>query len=102
MVLRVTRRAFLDRRAPAGTVSRAAMAAGNGREPGVMSERHEHGREHPLVDLARRQLVERKSDRREFLRTVTLLGVSATAAYAMVGEILGEASVGPVQAQETP
>lgn len=67
-----------------------------------MSERHKHGREHPLVNLARRQLVERKSDRREFLRTVTLLGVSATAAYAMAGEILGDAPVGPVQAQETP
>ncbi len=57
-----------------------------------MGTRHEQaGREHPLVDLARRQLAERKSGRREFLRTVTLLGVSAGAAYAMAGEILGEA-----------
>jgi peptide/nickel transport system substrate-binding protein len=58
------------------------------------------GRVHPLVDLARRQLAERKSGRRDFLRTVTLLGVSATAAYAMAGEILGEAIVAPARAQD--
>lgn len=67
-----------------------------------MSVRHGRGREHPLVDLARRQLVERKSDRREFLRAVTLLGVSATAAYAMAGEILGETIVTPARAQDAP
>ncbi|MEK0081701.1 ABC transporter substrate-binding protein [Benzoatithermus flavus] len=55
---------------------------------------------HPLVDLARRQLAERKSDRREFLRTVTLLGVSATAAYAMAGEILGEKILPPALAAD--
>ena len=57
------------------------------------------GREHPLVDLARRQLAEGKSDRRDFLRNVTLLGVSAGAAYAMAGEILGEAVIAPAAAQ---
>ena len=62
-------------------------------------DRHE-GRIHPLVDLARCQLAERKSDRREFLRTVTLLGVSAGAAYAMAGEILGEDLVAPAAAQD--
>lgn len=66
-----------------------------------MSEQRGHtGRIHPLVDLACRQLAERKSDRREFLRTVTLLGVSAGAAYAMAGEILGEAVAPPAVAQE--
>ncbi len=57
-------------------------------------------REHPLVDLARRQLAEGKSDRRDFLRNVTLLGVSAGAAYAMAGEILGEAILPPAAAAE--
>ena len=67
-----------------------------------MSEREQRRGErvHPLVGLARQQLVERKSDRREFLRTVTLLGVSAGAAYAMAGEILGEAVAPPAMAAE--
>ena len=66
-----------------------------------MSKRdRQEGRVHPLVDLARQQLAERKSDRRDFLRTVTLLGVSAGAAYAMAGEILGEALVAPARAAE--
>ena len=65
-----------------------------------MSGRHRETREHPLVDLARRQLAEGKSDRRDFLRNVTLLGVSAGAAYAMAGEILGEALVAPARAAE--
>ena len=52
------------------------------------------------VGLARRQLTEGKSDRRDFLRNVTLLGVSAGAAYAMAGEILGEAMLPPVAAAE--
>lgn len=63
------------------------------------SDRRE-ARVHPLVSLARRQLAERKSDRREFLRTVTLLGVSAGAAYAMAGEILGETLVAPAAAAD--
>ena len=65
-----------------------------------MSGRHRETREHPLVDLARRQLAEGKSDRRDFLRNVTLLGVSAGAAYAMAGKILGEALVAPARAAE--
>ena len=66
----------------------------------MTKQNRQDGRVHPLVDLARRQLAERKSDRREFLRTVTLLGVSAGAAYAMAGEILGEALVAPARAAE--
>jgi peptide/nickel transport system substrate-binding protein len=66
-----------------------------------MTKQDRHSRrEHPLVDLARQQLAERKSDRREFLRTVTLLGVSAGVAYAMAGETLGEALVAPARAAE--
>lgn len=37
-------------------------------------------------------------DRREFLRTSTLLGVSAAAAYAMVGQVTGESFVPQAQA----
>ena len=66
----------------------------------MTKQNRQDGRVHPLVDLARQQLAERKSDRREFLRTVTLLGVSAGAAYAMAGEILGEALVAPARAAE--
>ena len=65
-----------------------------------MGKKHrDEGRVHPLVDLARQQLAEGKSDRRDFLRNVTLLGVSAGAAYAMAGEILGEAILPPAAAQ---
>lgn len=65
-----------------------------------MADNRQEKREHPLVDLARRQLAEGKSDRRDFLRNVTLLGVSAGAAYAMAGEILGEALAPPALAAE--
>ena len=65
-----------------------------------MSSKTPEVREHPLVDLARRQLAEGTSDRRDFLRNVTLLGVSAGAAYAMAGEILGEAVFPPAAAAE--
>jgi peptide/nickel transport system substrate-binding protein len=42
-------------------------------------------REHPGVEQMRKALADGKCSRREFLRTVTLLGVSATAAYSMAG-----------------
>src|SRR5262245_47029661 len=58
------------------------------------------GRQHPLVALASRQLAEGKSGRRDFLRNVTLLGVSAGAAYGMAGESLGEAVAPPAAAAE--
>jgi peptide/nickel transport system substrate-binding protein len=38
-------------------------------------------REHPYIPKLKAQLAARKTDRREFLRTATLLGLSATAAY---------------------
>lgn len=50
------------------------------------------GRVHPLVPEVHTQLVKGQIDRREFLRTATLLGVTATTAYAMSGAIgMGEA-----------
>ena len=42
-------------------------------------------KEHPGVEQMRKSLADGKCSRREFLRTVTLLGVSATAAYSMAG-----------------
>jgi peptide/nickel transport system substrate-binding protein len=46
---------------------------------------------HPYVPELCEQLRKGEVDRREFLRTVTLLGVSASAAYAMAGQLTGEA-----------
>ncbi len=40
---------------------------------------------HPGVEQMKKALADGKCSRREFLRTVTLLGVSATAAYSMAG-----------------
>src|SRR5260370_1199882 len=45
--------------------------------------------QHPYLGKLHEQLESRKIDRREFLRTATLLGLSATAAYAAAGRILG-------------
>jgi peptide/nickel transport system substrate-binding protein len=47
-------------------------------------------RVHPGVEQMKKSLANGKCSRREFLRTVTLLGVSATAAYSMAGMILGK------------
>lgn len=53
------------------------------------------GRVHPLVPEVHSQLLKGQIDRRDFLRTATLLGVSASAAYAMSGAI----GMGEVMAQ---
>src|SRR5437870_11099416 len=45
---------------------------------------------HPAVPELQEQLRTGHLDRREFLRTVTLLGVTARAAYAMVGRLTGQ------------
>ncbi|MFQ5984917.1 MAG: ABC transporter substrate-binding protein [Alphaproteobacteria bacterium] len=47
-------------------------------------------REHSYIPKLKEQFAEGKIDRREFLRTSTLLGLSATAAYAFVGRVTGE------------
>jgi peptide/nickel transport system substrate-binding protein len=48
-------------------------------------EKPTNERVHPGVKKMEKALAEGKCSRREFLRTVTLLGVSATAAYSMAG-----------------
>ncbi|MEM7025816.1 MAG: ABC transporter substrate-binding protein, partial [Pseudomonadota bacterium] len=54
---------------------------------------------HPYIPKLVEQLEARQVDRREFLRTATLLGVSSAAAYGMAGRILGENLIDPAQAQ---
>jgi peptide/nickel transport system substrate-binding protein len=56
----------------------------------------------PNVDLVKTQFVEGKIDRREFLRYATLLGLSATAAYAFVGMLPGERAIAPARADTMP
>lgn len=53
-------------------------------------------KDHAYVPRLREQLAERQIDRREFLRTATLLGVSASAAMMMAGDVR------PARAAETP
>jgi len=45
---------------------------------------------HPGVEHMKTALAEGRCSRREFLRTTTLLGVSATAAYSLASKILGK------------
>ena len=59
-------------------------------------------REHPYIPTLKRQLAERTLDRREFLRTATLLGMSAGAAYAFAGKVTGERLVPAAEAQTPP
>ena len=53
---------------------------------------------HPAVPELQEQLRTGDLDRREFLRTVTLLGVTASAAYAMVGHLSGQSGAPGVYA----
>ena len=57
---------------------------------------------HSYVPELCEQLRKGEVDRREFLRTATLLGVSAGAAYTMAGKILGEAITPRAMADEMP
>ncbi len=45
---------------------------------------------HPYIPELVENLRKKKIDRREFLRTSTLLGLSATAAYGIAGQITGQ------------
>jgi len=54
------------------------------------------GEHHPAVGEMKDALAQGKCDRREFLRTVTLLGVSAPMAYGMASYILGDDPLGAV------
>ena len=58
--------------------------------------------EHPYIPTLKRQLADGRLDRREFLRTATLLGMSAGAAYAFAGKVTGEGLVPAAQAQTMP
>lgn len=53
---------------------------------------------HPYISTLKAKFAEGEVDRREFLRTATLLGLSATAAYGFVGRIAGESIVAPARA----
>ena len=53
---------------------------------------------HPYLPKLAEQYTERKVSRREFLRTATLLGLSATAAYSIAG-LPGGSYVRPAAAQ---
>ena len=55
-------------------------------------------REHPYIPKLKQLLVDGRCDRREFLRTATLLGLSAGAAYGFVGKVTGQQFVAPARA----
>jgi peptide/nickel transport system substrate-binding protein len=55
-------------------------------------------RQHPYLPKLQEQFIDRKIGRREFLRTATLLGMSAGAAYAFIGMVTGESFVAPARA----
>ena len=56
-------------------------------------------RQHSYIPKLKQQFAEGRCSRREFLRTSTLLGLSASAAYAFVGKVTGESFVAPARAE---
>jgi peptide/nickel transport system substrate-binding protein len=63
-----------------------------------MAYRNDPDRHHPAIPGLVEQLEKRGIDRREFLRTVTLLGMSAPLAYSIAGKVLGESVIGQAKA----
>jgi peptide/nickel transport system substrate-binding protein len=59
-------------------------------------------REHPYIPVLKQQLAERRIDRREFLRSATLLGLSASSAYAFAERVLGISLIAPAAAADIP
>ncbi len=59
-------------------------------------------REHPYVPTLKERLAAGRVDRREFLRTATLLGISAGAAYAFADKLAGGPSVALAQTAAMP
>ncbi len=55
-------------------------------------------KEHSYIPTLKQNFAEGKVDRREFMRTATLLGVSAAAAYAFVGKVTGQRFARPAKA----
>ena len=58
-------------------------------------------REHSYIPILKRELAERRIDRREFLRTATLLGMAAPAAYALAGTAMPARAQGAVGQRDT-
>ena len=63
-----------------------------------MAYRNDSDRHHPAIPGLVEALEQRRIDRREFLRTVTLLGMSAPLAYSIAGKVLGEPVIGTARA----
>jgi peptide/nickel transport system substrate-binding protein len=61
-----------------------------------------HDAEHPAIPKLKQQLAEARIDRRNFLRTTTLLGLSATAAYAFADRVEGRTGQALAQASPPP
>ncbi len=59
-------------------------------------------REHAYIPKLKEAFAEGKIERREFLRYATLLGMSASAAYAFVGKVTGESFVPRARAAAMP
>lgn len=59
-------------------------------------------RDHSYIPTLKKLLAEGRADRREFLRTATLLGVAATAAYAFADKIAGVVSMAQAQTTALP
>src|SRR3546814_13747746 len=55
-------------------------------------------KQHPYIPTLIQQFADKQVGRRDFLRTATLLGMSAASAYGLVGRFDGLA--GPVRAQD--
>ena len=62
--------------------------------------KHPEADKHPLIPKFIDDLEKKKISRREFLRNTTLLGMSATAAYAVAGKITGQSFIPAAMAQE--
>jgi peptide/nickel transport system substrate-binding protein len=63
-----------------------------------MAYRSDSDKHHSAIPGLVEALEERRIERREFLRTVTLLGMSAPLAYSIAGKVLGEPLVGEAKA----
>lgn len=55
-------------------------------------------REHPFIPKLKEQFCEGRVSRREFLRTATLLGMSAATAYGFAGKVTGRSFADPAHA----
>ena len=59
-------------------------------------------KEHIWIPRLKQYLADRQIDRREFIRSATLLGMSAGAAYMWAGKITGQPIAPPARAAEMP